>query len=230
VKNLRVKNKDPKIEVLLRTADIGLGTRQFVALSNFVACLSEVEDDLGQWRGYGGGQCGYAIGFAGKDVLTAVERRKGLLAPMSYSPKLHAALVEDTVHMAQKYFLDGLVRPYITDIDKWAADFLYGFGNELDLFASTIKHPKFASEVERRIITWLRPDEFSALEFRQKQTLLARHLPIDMTVNGRLRITGIYVGPGPSQRVSQVSVDALLKKYGYKDIPVKISDVPYRVP
>ena len=106
---------------------------------------------------------------------------------------------------------------------------------ELDVIALMIKHPKFAGEKERRIATLLYAGEHTALEFRQRRTLLARHLPIDLTIdvgagNKRLPITRIYVGPGPSQEVSRISVGDLLLKFGYQNIPVEASKVPYRVP
>jgi hypothetical protein len=104
----------------------------------------------------------------------------------------------------------------------------------LDIFASTTKHPAFQGEKERRIVAPLQLGEHDQLEFRQKRTLLARHLPIDLTtvVDGsrRLPVSRICIGPSPAQRVTQVSVSDLLLKYGYGGIPVELSAVPYRVP
>jgi hypothetical protein len=45
-----------------------------------------------------------------------------------------------------------------------------------------------------------------------------------------LPLTRVYVGPGPNQRVSQVSVGDLLLKHGYAGVPIELSKVPYRVP
>jgi hypothetical protein len=63
VKERRKQNTDPVLEPLFRVADEVLEAPDFTAVSQFVACFSEAEDDLGQWRGYGGGECGYAIGL-----------------------------------------------------------------------------------------------------------------------------------------------------------------------
>jgi hypothetical protein len=105
----------------------------------------------------------------------------------------------------------------------------------LDILACVIKHPKFSGEVERRITTLLQMGELKVLEFRQKRTLLARHLPLNLTlavdgVRRRLPITRVYVGPGPSQQISKISVSDLLVKSGYDGIPVEISKVSYRMP
>ena len=97
-----------------------------------------------------------------------------------------------------------------------------------------MKHPKFSGELERRIATLLQAGEHSQLVFRQKRTLLARHLPLSLTgeIDGaqRLPISRIYVGPGPSRTVSKISVGDLLVQQGYRGVPVEISKVPYRVP
>jgi hypothetical protein len=61
VKARRANNTDPHLAILLRVADEFLDGQDFAAAGRFVACFSEIEDDLGQWRGYGGGQCGYSI-------------------------------------------------------------------------------------------------------------------------------------------------------------------------
>ncbi len=81
-------------------------------------------------------------------------------------------------------------------------------------------------------MTSLQVGEHKRLEFKQKRTLLARHLPIDLTreANGMklLPISRVCIGPSPAQRVTQVSVADLLLKFGYQGVPVELSAVPYR--
>jgi hypothetical protein len=57
VKVERKPNTDPDIDVLLRVADDALSNVDTSTEGRFVACFSEVKDDLAQWRGYGGGEC-----------------------------------------------------------------------------------------------------------------------------------------------------------------------------
>lgn len=230
----RAQNTDPALAVMLRIADEGLASRDFASLGYFVACFSEIEDDLGQWRGYGGGECGYAVGFRSDGIIEAIKARPGtLLLPMSYDQNAQNFLVKDVLRMSAVYFRNGLNLGH-PDVEKWAREFCAAYATELEIFGCTFKHPKFAGEVERRIVTLLQPGEHQALEFRQKRTLLARHLPLDITIPAdagkRLPITRIYVGPGPSQQVSRISVGDLLLKYGYQNIPVEVSKAPYRVP
>jgi Protein of unknown function (DUF2971) len=227
---------DPDILAFLRVADEGLATSDYSAEGHFVACFSEVEDDLSQWRGYGGGECGYSIGFRFDGLMEAVNARPNTwLVPMNYDDPKHQFLAGDVVRMGIKYFSDG-VQPQQSgfDLATWGKELTIAFAAELSIFASIIKHPKFDGEKERRIATRLQTGEHKALEFRQKRTLLARHLPISLKTDGlgrsRLPITRIYVGPGPAKRVSKISVGDLLLKYGYEGVPVEESQVPYRVP
>lgn len=235
VKKRRAQNADPKLAVLFQTADEALADRDFTAAGHFVACFSEIEDDLGQWRGYGGGECGYAVAFRSDGILEALKSRQGaLLLPMNYETRTHDFLVQDLLKTAETYFLGGLQRKEVTDMAKWAQEFIAALAAELDIFACLIKHPKFSGEAERRITTMLQPGEHARLEFSQKRTLLARHLPLDLTIAAdgqkRLPISRIYVGPGPSRQVSRISVGDLLLKCGYENIKVELSQVPYRVP
>jgi hypothetical protein len=233
---LIAQNTDPHFGVFLELAKEGYLKRDFATAWHFVACFSEEADDLGQWRGYGGGECGYSIGFRCDGLLAALQKRPGggLFAPMQYADQTHRFVVDDTLRIAKIFFDVGWQKRGVTDIKRWALEFLVAFFWQLDIFASTTKHPTFAPEKERRILVALQDNQHQELEFRQKRTLLARHLPIDLTVEvaGRkiLPISRICVGPGPSQRVSQVSVGDLLLKHGYRDVPVELSKVPYRLP
>lgn len=235
MKPVMVQNTDPNLAVLLKVADEALSNRDFATAWHFVSCFSDIGDDLGQWRGYGGGECGYAIGFRTDGILEALKARpSALFLPMQYADRSHRFVVDDALRMAQTYFLDGIRSKAVTNVEQWAREFVIAFAMHLDIFASTTKHPAFQHEMERRIVAPLQPGDVNQLEFRQKRTLLARHLPINLTimVDGecKLPISRICVGPGPAQRVSQVSVGDLLLKHGYKGIPVELSAVPYRAP
>jgi hypothetical protein len=235
VKERRKQNTDPIMEPLFRAADELLANRDFTIDSQFVACFSETEDDLGQWRGYGGGECGYALAFRSQGIIDALKcRGSGSLLPMGYAGDIHSFVVTDVMRCAEIYYRSGLARSL--PAEQWAREFVAAFGNALNYIAALVKHPKFLSEAERRISMNLRPGEYDQLEFRQKRTLLARHLPVDLAseTDGvrRLPITRICVGPGPSlgQKATRIAVADLLLQCGYQNIPVELSCVPYRVP
>jgi hypothetical protein len=233
IKTRRKQNADAGLEPLLRVADEFLSNRDFTATGQFVACFSEAEDDLGQWRGYGGGECGYAIGFRLDGLQEALKGRPDAhLLPMGYIDSIHNAVVADMIRCTEIFFKHGL--GFGHPPDHWASEFVAAFANELGIIAALVKHPKFSGEAERRMATLLLEGEHDKLLFRQKRTLLARHLPLDIATETdgvrRLPITRIYVGPGPAQKVSKISVGDLLVQCRYENIPVELSRVPYRVP
>jgi hypothetical protein len=168
VKARRAKNTDADIAILLRIADDSLDGRDFSAAGNFVACFSEVEDDLGQWRGYGGGQCGYSVGFRFDGILEALKARpSAFLLPMHYEDAGHQFLVGEVLRWAEQYFLRGVQRGL--PVERWAREFLAAFAMQLLPFEAIIKHPKFNSEREHRILIVLQPGEHAQLEFRQRR-------------------------------------------------------------
>src|ERR1700728_454678 len=100
VKERRAHNTDTALAVLLQVADEALANRDFSTAGHFVACFSEVEDDLGQWRGYGGGECGYAVGFRADGIMQALKGRPNtLLLPLNYVKQSHDFLVENVLRI-----------------------------------------------------------------------------------------------------------------------------------
>jgi hypothetical protein len=230
LKDIALKNTDAKLGVLFSAALSQLANPDFSATWHFATCFSEVEDDLGQWRGYGGGESGYAIGFNTELLAKTISARRkdALFLPMSYDQAKHRFLVQDAIANAQRYFLSGVDK--FPDLQQWANEFLETFAHEMDVYSCMFKHPKFYGEVERRLVIPFRKEDLAHLAFSQKRTLLARHLPIDLTLDtGLLPISRVYIGPGPAQRVSQVSVGTLMEQRGY-DVKVELSVVPYRTP
>jgi len=46
--------------------------------------------------------------------------------------------------------------------------------------------------------------------------------------DGKLPISKIWVGPTPHQELSKLSVKSILNTYGYEEVKVEISKIPYR--
>jgi hypothetical protein len=122
VKTLRAKTTDADLSILFRIADERLTSSDLSTVANFVACFSEVEDDLAQWRGYGGGECGYAVGFQSQGILEAIKgRRVPFFLPMHYEDQGHKFLVDEVLRVTQQHFQDGLRRE-LPDAERWARE------------------------------------------------------------------------------------------------------------
>jgi len=211
----------------LDCAKAGLEAAHFPSFSRFVGCFSEAQNDLSQWRGYGGGECGFAIGFDTQGLIKVATSQKALLLPLTYNEADQNAVSDEIIDAAVEFFKTGLKSR--SDREKWVRVFLDKFALAMGAVGATIKHPAFAAEREIRFVRPLYVGEEANLIFRAKKTLLARHYPISLLVEGKMPIKEIIVGPGPSQEVSKVSVGDLLKRVGLGGVPVTLSEVPFRV-
>lgn len=192
--------------------------------SAFAASFTSSKDDLAQWRGYGGGECGFAIGFDSKRLAAAIAAKpQRALLRMRYERHEHNSLA-DTI-------LDQIAEAY-SETSSSGEHLSQAYFNEyrdfVEWVGAMVKHPKFRDEREWRLFTRLDPAD--ELFFRSKKTMLARHIKVQLRVDGKLPITRVMVGPAASQSVSRVSVADALKKWCYDDVAVEISKVPYRVP
>jgi DUF2971 family protein len=62
-----------------------------------VACFSEKQDDLSQWRGYCAGGSGFSIGFDPNQLVEAADRRAAFIAPCIYDCDRQSQLVKQLV-------------------------------------------------------------------------------------------------------------------------------------
>jgi hypothetical protein len=201
----------------------------------FVTCFSKEKDDLSQWRAYSGGENGYAIAFLAQGFFG----RRSVVVRVNYDQEQQRQVAAKVANATLAFFKEGLhARPTgevnTAAIDAWATEFLNAWQEVVGKLAPMVKHPAFASEREYRIVHELRADEFPKLRFRQKQTLMSRHLPLvfppleGVTESKMLPIAEVMVGPSRHKEISAVSVRAALLQKGYTWVPVTISEIPFQ--
>jgi hypothetical protein len=204
----------------------------------FVTCFSKERDDLSQWRAYGGGENGYAIAFHAGGLFG---RANGILARVNYNQKEHEEVAARVANATLEFFKEGLYARFSGQADHrldeintaWMDEFLHAWEPLVSQLAPMVKDPAFRSENEYRIVHNLQVDELSQLQFRQKQTLMSRHLPLVFppinhpTPSQKLPIVEVMVGPSRHKEISRISVDALLRQKGYA-VPVTISAIPFQ--
>ena len=99
-----------------------------------------------------------------------------------------------------------------------------------------MKDPAFEAEREWRIIHKLRPSDIRSMVYRQRQTLMSRHIPFNYQKRDGdgspplLPIQKIVVGPSRHKLVSQTSVYDLLRTQGYpaSKPTVEPSKIPFQ--
>jgi hypothetical protein len=214
----------------------------------FVTCFSKRRDDLSQWRAYSGGENGYAIGFMAAGLF---QRTNSLVVRVNYNEAQHKEVAANVASATLRFFREGLDSGYgvvpIPGLDghtpekaralkakSWAEEFLPIWQQWIGRLAAMVKDPSFHAEDEYRLIHELQVSELPELHYRQKQSLMARHLPMIYPLHGnatqscRLPITEIIVGPSRHKEISAVSVRTFMQQKGYPDVLVSVSKIPFQ--
>ena len=201
----------------------------------FIGCLSEDGDDLSQWRAYGGGEGGYAVGFDVQLLHLALIQQNALWVSVCYDTVLQYQIAQSVADATVQFYLEGLAaRPGIQPT-AWVETFLPAWRDRIAYIGPITKHPAFAAEREWRIIRGLRGDaDWESLKFQQRQSMLRRHLPLalpTLQLGDLLPICAVRVGPSRHKEISRVSVADLLQSKGYPEQVSKhvlVSEVPFQ--
>jgi hypothetical protein len=195
----------------------------------FVTCLTKEKDDLSQWRAYSGSGDGYAIGFYGSGLFGPALGPVHALVRVNYDAQLHKELAAKVAQATMRFLREGLERranDSPQDRDMWTSDFLTDWFARIGLFGPVVKDPSFHAENEYRIVHQLQVQELPKLRFKQKQTLMSRHLPLVFQV---LPIAEVMLGPTHRHReISRISIQTLLQQQGYSTVPVSFSTIPFQ--
>lgn len=197
---------------------------------HFVACFSEERDDLSQWRAYGNGENGYAVGFRAGDLCCC---SNAALVRINYDSALHHTLAQRAVDAMIDFFLEAVKKCAPSDLAKFGSEFLEAWDASITMDAPLIKDPAFSKERECRIVKGFSFDELTNLRFLQKGSMMSRHLPLQPS-NGQaatpyhLPIAEVIVGPCRHPQISRVSVDTILRQKGYPSGLVSVSKIPFQ--
>jgi Protein of unknown function (DUF2971) len=224
----------PEVTTLLERIVSGLAGSSILTEGRFVACFSEDGDDLSQWRGYAGGEGGYALEFDSQHLRKGlVPGQNTILGKVEYKPEKHDAFMEGVLQAVTRFFRDGLQNNRAPSIEEWTDDFIPYWANLLMIFAPFIKHPKFAGEREWRLVHHFQDEAIPRMRYLQRSSMMTRHVPMRLMMRDDkpcLPLKGIVVGPSRHKEVSKISVADLLRSHGYsnQDVPVTLTEIPYR--
>ena len=193
----------------------------------FVTCFSENGDDLSQWRGYGGGENGYALGFSVAEL-----NRRQLLHKVFYPE--NTAFTDCVCEQINALHSLGISKAKPADPGPWTEAFLRQLGWVFLELGAVIKDPAFKGEREYRQVYRYTLEEIGNLRFKQKGSILSRHLCVQypefkQRSTRDLPLTHIRIGPSRNQKISENSLDLLLRQKGYApNVKILCSSVPYR--
>jgi hypothetical protein len=180
--------------------------------------LSEIADDLSQWRAY----CpitGVAIGFRQRDLekLAASQPGTGLtptLAKCLYDEREQREVIHSRIDKAIKAEPGGRTGKAMSpeEVDDFRAGLLQWF-----LAGEPIKHKKFEGEKEWRVVKQLDlawgQDE--RVGFRGRNGLIIPYWKVRLDLDGKKiwENAKVIVGPGRHPYEQKVSVENLLNHY-----------------
>jgi hypothetical protein len=223
----------PEVKFLLEQIDRGLSEPQIATEGRFLSCFSEDGDDLSQWRGYGGGEGGYALQFDSHHLRHLLDPTM-ILGKVEYDEQKHHRFLDDVLENAIKFFLDGLRKKRAPTMEEWASEFLKYWATLTIVFAPFIKHPRFVGEREWRLVYHFQDEAIPRMRYLQRSSMMTQHVPLRLKMRDgqpRLPITGIVVGPSRHKEISKISVGDLLRTHGYSpaDVPIALTAIPYRM-
>jgi hypothetical protein len=212
----------------------------------FVACFSEKENSLNQWRAYAHGEGGYSIGFEAKSLTGALAKHGAILAPVLYNRDDQAKMVRSTLEWALTEYSNVAgnrdVKAREAHLEIWANHLLW-FASGL---APIMKNPAFEEETEWRLIYLLRgnreitflpkpkglvPVVDMKLGAPQPFPAPADKLPNDALSHqpDKLPIVSLWAGPGANAGLALLAGRTLLEKHGYDGVTLAASQIPFRV-
>lgn len=237
VEMLTAYEAEAKLDVSRAILSRARETFDLVAATDlYVLCFCEQGDLLSQWRGYGRGGDGYAIGI---DAASLVAKRESMgeffFGKVEYDSdrqrQLLALVIETLVSGVAPHVAAEPSATKAAALDECAR-----LMRRVLWFALvTFKDPTFVSEQEWRVISILSHRESETrVKLRAAGNRLAPYLDLDFKQSkalpeGKIPIVEVRHGPTLQPAMAKAGLKLLLRRYGYPDAVVEGSQIPLRV-
>jgi hypothetical protein len=206
----------------------------------YVFSLSEKENQLSQWRGYGGSGGGFAIGFRAEPLFHRMKQIAGVeVGKCVYDESMQRQLVDDLLTYCAAEIREwrrqsGGTRtlpPYVSEALRTM------YTSTIASAAPYLKSPDFYEENEWRVVARTRhpatgkPIGSFELGVRVGATMLRPYVSIALTEDPKKwgnEIAEIWVGPTAHQKLAFAAVRYAIERYELADCDVKESRTPLR--
>lgn len=189
--------------------------------STYVACFCADDDNLSQWRGYGGNVQGVSVTFDRSLLSQRLKINGANLYRVNYSKLSTAVRLRDALAGELSKIAELNESPGEIDQKKKYEDLLVKVSALLPKF----KHLGFKDEREWRYVVQ-KSMANSRVLFRVLDNKMVPYIIIGKK-NSKLPITKIRIGPGVDQELTARSVGEFLRAYKY-DVEINYSEVPFR--
>ena len=199
----------------------------------YILSFSLVGDDLSQWRAYADNGRGYSIEFETKPIevefLKGNEKNRATYY-IKYDEKEFENINKKFINSSAKIIE---IMRYIKLGDKVYSDYINKLLKIYALYTIRaslfFKHSAYHNEKEYRfleIFPVTEPDPYQ--NYRRRSSNLVKYREFDLKNLPRIPIKSITIGPAADSIKSEVFIKECLKYYGYEEIKIKQSDIPYR--
>ena len=207
----------------------------------FIVSFCEEGDLLSQWRAYGAAS-GFSLAFRPlyqRDTVRLVCKGgfRTMVKKVVYDPKKQRArlrfLFEHLTKLVNGFsFAPTSPRGASAHVELSLILIL-----EMTDWACAVKHSAFSEEKEWRIITYPKAatlvgsqtENYVGVSVRPTSKLLLPYMILEPSSRKRLPLIEVRCGPSQFQEQSARAMKILLRKHGYKDLPVTLSGVPLRI-
>jgi hypothetical protein len=220
-------------------------------LDDYITCFSKNGDLLGQWRAYANNGYGVSIGF-NEDNFDYNLSMMPFGTHIIYDEVYHRAEIK---RMLESFisFMDGYKEEFdwvILPYENVAAMLII---DNIKAYIKIYKHPCFKDENEYRFIftadqNIFKEGEDYEIQFRTNNKMVIPFIKLENNYqkfykniqddepkpyffeqDKRLPITEIIIGPNLDYELVKQGIEILLNKYGYDNVEIKKSVLPYRI-
>lgn len=194
-------------------------------LAFYVACFSEVEDSLSQWRGYCPPGFGYSIGFDGDCLRTIAAVQGFALGKCIYNRSEQVTAINNWVESTLTDL--ATTRRLSEDQGAFQSDGMGQAISEFLKFAPYMKNSRFSDEREWRLVALI-PSNDNRVRLRPGKSMLVPYVPIDLELpqNPNL-LWKLRIGPTPHDELALAALSLLHQKVKIRN-GISPSTVPYR--
>lgn len=198
----------------------------------YIVCFCGDGDLLSQWRAYGAGGGGYAIGFAAHQfgAVPDVFVRRAI-----YDENIQRRLIHSVITQMCKLLDESAPGKTIADLDSdnTLPAFSSLLRSHLADFCFAFKHAAFSEEQEWRVVVpFSKHENLNSLEFRDWKGILIPYLNSDLgaITNGlpQLPIVEIMHGPTLHPQLTKKSLELLLERHNLGHVEIYGSEAPLR--
>jgi hypothetical protein len=212
---------DPRWPIII--SQLADGLDRFRHLNLCIFSLSEISNQLSQWRAYCPPDGGYAIRFNIEHLKEQLDAQGFKLLKCEYDPPLQCELVRSFVCSALSTIR---VIPQEGSLDALISQAQEKLIELLIVIAPRLKHPDFREEREWRAMKLVKSDDLS-MSYRIQGSIAIPHCVISLDkVRGEFPIEDIMVGPNPHQALAVNGLTRIVFKAGVRSVTT--SQTPLR--